>query len=39
MKKNRQGITTKDKIIVYSGLSLVLVALGVWVFYKRKKNK
>jgi LPXTG-motif cell wall-anchored protein len=39
MKKKRQGITTKDKIMVYGGLSLVVIALGVWVFYKRRKNK
>lgn len=39
MKKRREGITTKDRIMVYGGLSLVLIALGVWVFNKTRKNK
>jgi len=39
MEKKQKGITTKDRIIVYGSLSLVIIALSVWVFYKRRKNK
>ena len=38
MEKKQKGVTTKDRIIVYGGLSLVLIALGFWVFRKSKKN-
>ena len=39
MEKKKKGVTTKDRIIVYGGLSLVLIALGVWVFHKSRKSK